>query len=105
MLGSALGSGGVVAQPLWEIYHGEKIVGAVRSGMGQPSDDVAMITANYYAADLASGSSSSDRLEFANRFMEFWDLFSTAPALDKTNWCGTWGHHGLNTFIDVSYCN
>jgi hypothetical protein len=97
--------GGVVAQPLWEIYHGQKIVGAVRSGMGRPAEDLGMIKSAYYAADLASASTSSDRLELANRFMEFWDLFSTAQAITKTNWCDTWGHHGLNTFIDVNYCN
>ena len=64
-----------------------------------------MIKSVYYAADLASASTSSDRLELANRFMEFWDLFSTAQPVTKTDWCATWGHHGLNTFIDVNYCN
>lgn len=97
--------GGVVAQPLWEIYHGQKIDGAVRSGMGRPAQDLGMIKSNYYAADLASASASSDRMEFANRFMEFWELFSTAQPVTKTHWCGTWGHHGLNTYIDVTYCN
>jgi hypothetical protein len=102
---SPYNSGGVVAQPMWEIYHGQKIDGAVRSGMGRPAQDLGMIKSAYYAADLASASAAQDRQEFANRFMEFWELFSTAQPITKENWCNAWAHHGVNTYINVNYCD
>jgi len=70
--------GGVVAQPMWEIYHGQKVVGASITPMNQPAGDTVMIRSMYYAADMASGSSFPERFELANRFMEWWELFSNA---------------------------
>jgi len=99
------GWGGVVVQPFWEIYHGKEINGSTMTGMARPAQDLGMIKSVYYAADLADASTFQDRWEVANRFMEFWDLFSTAKSSTKTDWCATWGHHGLDTFISNSYCN
>ncbi len=48
---------------------------------------------------------ANGRFELANRFMEFWELFSTALPSTKTDWCAAWGHHGVNTFINSSYCS
>jgi hypothetical protein len=64
-----------------------------------------MIKSMYYAADLTSASDFPDRFELANKFMEFWELFSTAVPNTKEDWCEVWGHHGLDTFIDVNYCS
>ena len=97
--------GGIVAQPMWEIYHGQKVEGATRVGMARPAEDLGMIKSMYYAADLASASTFQDRYELANRFMEFWELFSTAISTTKEDWCEVWGHHGLDTWIADSYCN
>ena len=97
--------GSVVSQPMWEIYHGQKVDGSSRYGMARPAEDKGMIKSMYYAADLASASSWQDRWELANRFMEFWELFSTAVPSTKTDWCETWGHHGMDTYIFSSYCS
>lgn len=97
--------GSVVHQPMWEIYHGQKVVGATRVGMARPATDNGMIKSVYYAADLASASSFPSRFELANRFMEFWELFSTAMPSTKTDWCDAWQHHGMNTFIDLNHCS
>jgi len=64
-----------------------------------------MIKSMYYAVDLTSASDFPDRFELANKFMEFWELFSTAVPNTKEDWCEVWGHHGLDTFIDVNYCS
>ena len=97
--------GSPVHQPMWKIYHGQKIEGAVRLNMARPAEDKGMIKSIYYAADMASASSFPDRFELANRFMEFWELFSTAIPDTKEDWCEVWGDHGLNTFIDINYCS
>jgi hypothetical protein len=97
--------GGVLTQPMWEIYHGEKVSGAVRSPMARPAEDKGMIKSMYFAADMASASSFPDRFELANRFMEFWELFSTAQPTTKTDWCEAWEHHGMKTFINVNFCS
>ena len=97
--------GGVVSQPMWEIYHGQKVDGAVLTAIDGPANDTEMIRSMYYAADMASASSVPDRFEFANRFMEWWELFSAATPAAKTDWCDVWGHHGLNTFINAAYCS
>jgi hypothetical protein len=97
--------GSVVHQPMWEIYHGEKVEDTVRVNMARPAEDKGMIKSIYYAADLTSASSFSDRFELANRFMEFWELFSSAVPDTKADWCEVWGHHGMNTFIDIDFCS
>ena len=97
--------GSVVSQPMWEIYHGQKVEGATRVNMARPARDLGMIKSMYYAADLASASTFQDRFELANRFMEFWELFSTAVSTTKADWCEVWGHHGMDTWINASYCN
>lgn len=97
--------GSVVAQPMWEIYHGQKIEGAIRFSMARPALDKGMIKSMYYAADMASASTFQDRWELANRFMEFWELFSTAVPDTKGDWCEVWGHHGMDTFINSSFCS
>jgi hypothetical protein len=97
--------GGVVTQPMWEIYHGQKVDGAAITPINRPATDTVMIRSMYYAADMASGSSFGDRFELANRFMEWWELFSAAMSTTKTDWCDVWGHHGMNTFINVNYCS
>ena len=100
---SPYASGAPVAQPLWEIYNGEKVIGSTQSNMGKPAADTGMITSMYYAADLAAASTDKDRQEFASRFMEFWDLFSTASATTKGNWCDVWSDHGM-TSVPAVYC-
>ena len=97
--------GGVVSQPMWEIYHGERVDGSNLVAMPNPAGDTVMIRSMYYAADMASASTFSDRFELANRFMEWWDLFSGAMSSTKTTWCDVWGHHGLDTFINTNYCS
>jgi hypothetical protein len=97
--------GGVVAQPMWEIYQGKKVDGTNLVGMGRPSTDEAMIETMYYAADMASASATKDRYELARRFMEFWELFGTAMASTKADWCAAWDHHGVGAYIDTSYCD
>ena len=97
--------GGVVAQPMWKIYHGKKVSGTSLVNMARPAADLGMIKSMYYAADMAAASSFPDRFELANRFMEFWELFSTAVPTTKQDWCDVWGTHGLNTFITPSYCS
>jgi len=99
------GWGSVVAQPMWEIFHGQKIEGANRFGMARPATDKGMIKSMYYGADMASASFYQDRWELANRFMEFWELFSSAVPNTKTDWCETWGHHGMDTYISSNYCS
>lgn len=94
-----------VVQPMWEIYHGQKIEGAIRFSMARPAQDKGMIKSAYYAADMASASFFKDRWEVANRFMEFWELFSTAVPDTKEDWCEVWGHHGMDTFIAASFCS
>lgn len=95
--------GGVVAQPMWEIYHG--VDGSDMSSMARPALDLGMIKSMYYAADLTAASSFSDREEFANQFMAFWDLFSTAQPSTKTDWCSVWQHHGVGNYINSDYCD
>jgi hypothetical protein len=97
--------GGVVAQPMWEIYHGKKVVGASLVNMGKPAQDLGMIKSVYYAADMAAASTFRDRFELANRFMEFWELFSTAVPTTKADWCEVWSHHGVGTFIAGANCS
>ncbi len=97
--------GAPVHQPMWEIYHGVKVEDATRTGMARPAADKGMIKSIYYAADMASASSFPSRFEFANGFMEFWELFSSAIDTTKEDWCEVWADHGLNTFIDVDYCS
>lgn len=97
--------GGVVSQPMWEIYHGKRVDGTNLVAMQSPATDTNMLRSAYYAADMASASSFPERFELANRFMEWWELFSGAMPSTKTTWCGVWGHHGLNTYINVNYCS
>jgi hypothetical protein len=70
--------GGIAAQPMWEIYHGNRVDGTTLVSMPHPAGDTVMIRSMYYAADMASASTFADRFELANRFMEWWDL-SAAP--------------------------
>jgi hypothetical protein len=98
-------AGGVVAQPLWEIYHGRKVDGAVIGFMARPAEDLGMLKATYWALDMVSASTSKDRLEMANRFMEFWEFNSTALPTTKTDWCDVFSHHGLGTYILTEYCS
>jgi len=98
-------AGGVVAQPLWEIYHGRKVDGEVIGFMARPAQDLGMLKATYWALDMVSGSTSKDRLEMANRFMEFWEFNSTALPTTKTDWCDVFSHHGLGTYIQTAYCS
>jgi hypothetical protein len=97
--------GSVVHQPMWEIYHGQKVEGSIRVSMARPASDNGMIKSMYYAADLTSASSFPSRFELANKFMEFWELFSGAVSTTKEDWCEVWQHHGMDTFIDVNYCS
>jgi hypothetical protein len=98
-------AGGVVAQPLWEIYHGRRVDGAVIGFMARPAQDLGMLKATYWALDMVSASTSKDRLEMANRFMEFWEFHSTALPTTKTDWCDVFSHHGLGTYILTEYCS
>jgi hypothetical protein len=52
---------------------------------------------------LTRFSSFSSRFQLANKFMEFWELFSGAVSTTKEDWCEVWQHHGMDTFIDVNY--
>lgn len=97
--------GGVVAQPMWEIYHGKRVDGSTITSMGRPSEDKTMIKTMYYAADQTSGSTFQDREELAKQFMEYWELFGTATTETKGNWCDAWDHHGVGGSIPTSYCN
>jgi hypothetical protein len=97
--------GGVVAQPMWEIYQGQKVDGAVLTPIERPASDTEMIRSMYYAADMASASSAPERFELANRFMEWWELFGAISSTVKSDWCDVWAHHGMNTFINVNYCS
>jgi len=97
--------GGVVSQPMWEIYHGQKVDGTTLVSMDRPATDTEMIRAMYYAADMATATSFSERADLANRFMEWWYLFGSLSSTGRSDWCGAWQHHGLDTFINVTYCS
>ncbi|MCA9555754.1 MAG: hypothetical protein KC933_37330 [Myxococcales bacterium] len=103
--GDPYGWGGVVAQPMWEIYHGKKVVGSTLVNMGKPAADLGMIKAMYYAADMTAASTTRNRAQLANRFMEFWELFSTAVSTTKADWCDVWEHHGVGGSIDSDFCS
>jgi hypothetical protein len=100
-------AGGVLSQPMWEIYHGVKIdVDAqTEEPMPAPARDLSMIRAMYYAADMTSASVFKNRFEFANRFMEFWEFYSGVMPSTKESWCAAFEHHSVSNFINAAYCN
>ena len=49
-------AGSVVAQPLWEIYHGKEVVGPNLSSMARPATDKGMLKSTYWAVDMVSAS-------------------------------------------------
>ncbi len=98
-------AGGVVAQPLWEIYHGKKVESTDILSMARPAEDLGMLKSTYWALDMVSGSIWKDRWEMANRFMEYWEQYSSAASSTKSDWCDVWEHHGLRTYIDTLYCS
>jgi hypothetical protein len=64
-----------------------------------------MIRAVYYAIDMTSASVLKSRLEFANRFMEFWEFYSGVIPSTKASWCAAFEHHSVANFIDPAYCD
>jgi hypothetical protein len=100
-------AGGVLSQPMWEIYHGVKLdlETGTASAMPAPARDLSMIRAMYYAADMTSASNAMNRFEFANRFMEFWEFYSGVIPSTKESWCAAFEHHGMKTYMNVDYCD
>ena len=73
--------------------------------MPPPARDLSMIRAMYYAADMTSASMPQNRLEFANRFMEFWEFHSGVIPSTKESWCAAFEHHGVSDSIHADYCD
>ncbi|HEX9697245.1 MAG TPA: hypothetical protein VGB64_13145 [Actinomycetota bacterium] len=98
-------AGRVAGQPLWEIYHGKKVSGSTITNMLRPATDTDFQILTFWAADLVAGSTYKDRYEMANRFMQVilnYGNFTSAAqkASVKADWCETWTHHSLGTFIN-----
>ena len=98
-------AGRVVAQALWEFYHGVKMSGSTQGSTWSPSTDTDFNTIVYWAADLQAASTYKDRYEFANRVMEILENHSNWSSSGKADYCSIFEHHGLRTFIQSSYCN
>ena len=98
-------AGRVVAQALWEFYHGVKMSGSTQGSTWSPSTDTDFNMLVYWAADLQAGSTYKDRYEFANRFMELLENHSNWSSGGKADYCSIFDHHGLRTYIQSSYCN
>jgi hypothetical protein len=98
-------AGRVVGQPLWEIYHGNRIDGSDAIPTWYPSTDRDFNVIVHWAAELQMASTYKDRYELANRVMEIMDKHSNLPSQGKQDWCAIFEHHGLRTFIDEDYCS
>jgi hypothetical protein len=98
-------AGRVVAQALWEFYHGVKMSGSTQGSTWSPSTDTDFNVLVYWAADLQAASTYKDRYEFANRVMEILENHSNWSSGGKADYCSIFEHHGLRTYIQSSYCN
>ncbi|MBC8164902.1 MAG: hypothetical protein H7Y20_03395, partial [Bryobacteraceae bacterium] len=98
-------AGRVVAQALWEFYHGVKMSGSTQGSTWSPSTDTDFNTIVYWAADLQAASTYKDRYEFANRVMEILENHSNWSSGGKSEYCSIFEHHGLRNFIQAGYCN
>lgn len=108
-LGSPYEAGRVPGQPMWEIYHGKRADGNSLANMLRPADDLTFLNLAYWATDLVQASTYKDRYEVANRWMQLSiNNLSFASNAQKeqlrSEWCATWEHHELGTFINAAYC-
>lgn len=98
-------AGRVVAQALWEFYHGIKVTGSSTSGTWRPTTDTDFNWIVYWAADLMAASTYKDRYEFANRLMEILDKHTNWSSDGKQDYCEIFEHHELRNFINSDYCS
>ena len=98
-------AGRVAGQPLWEIYHGRRVVGDQILNTWRPATDTDFLVLSYWAADLVASSTYKDRYEFANRVMQILDVYSSWPSAGKGHYCEIFEHHELDNFIEPSYCS
>jgi len=97
-------AGRVAGQPLWEFFHGKRVVGNQILNTWRPATDTDFLILAYWAADLMASSTYRDRWEFANRVMQILE-YSNWPAAARQEYCDIFEHHELHHFIDPSYCS
>ncbi len=102
-------AGRVPGQPMWEIYHGKRADGNSLTNILRPSNDLTFLNLTYWAVDLVGASTWKDRYEMANRWMQLSiNNLNFASAAQKATlraqWCATWEHHELGTYINNAYC-
>ena len=94
------------SQPLWEIYHGRRVVGNKVLNSWRPATDTDFLLLIFEAAQEAAKSFRKDRHEMANQVMEILDKYTAGSnASAKRQWCDIWDHHGLAGRIDPGYCS
>lgn len=97
-------AGRVGGQPMWEFLHGKHVEGSSTTNTYRPKTDTDFLILAYQAADLMAASNYQDRYEYANRVMQILEA-SGWPADAKAEYCEIWDHHGLDNFINPSYCS
>lgn len=97
-------AGRVAGQPLWEIFHGTKVIGSTSTAMEAPASDTEFLDVVYAAAFLTPYSTLEDRTQFAEWVMIFADISTSISATGKSDWCAVFADHGM-TAIDPAYCN